>query len=60
MKKTNLSHSELLKYQPNRYPFLMIDVVTEVLPGEFAIGYKNLTYNFLVRIVRSIGTGNHF
>lgn len=45
MKKTNLSHSELLKYQPNRYPFLMIDVVTEVLPGEFAIGYKNLTYN---------------
>jgi 3-hydroxyacyl-[acyl-carrier-protein] dehydratase len=36
---------ELLEYQPNRYPFLMIDVVEEVVPGKFARGYKNLTWN---------------
>ena len=26
-------------------PFLMIDHVTEVIPGKFAKGYKNLTLN---------------
>lgn len=36
---------ELLEFQPNRYPFLMIDVVTDYTPGEFANGYKNLTNN---------------
>ena len=40
-----LGPSELLEYQPNRYPFLMIDVVEEVVPGEFARGFKNLTWN---------------
>jgi 3-hydroxyacyl-[acyl-carrier-protein] dehydratase len=40
-----LSPSELLEYQPNRYPFLMIDVVEEVVPGESARGFKNLTWN---------------
>ena len=40
-----LSNEELLRYQPNRYPFLMIDVVTDVVPGKFAHGYKNLTMN---------------
>ena len=36
---------ELLEYQPNRYPFLMIDRVTEVMPGRYAHGYKNLSMN---------------
>lgn len=36
---------ELQKYQPNRYPFLLIDRVTEVLPGKYARGYKNVTNN---------------
>ncbi len=40
-----LNPSELLEYQPNRYPFLMIDVVEEVVPGESARGFKNLTWN---------------
>jgi 3-hydroxyacyl-[acyl-carrier-protein] dehydratase len=40
-----LSPAELLEYQPNRYPFLMLDIVEEVSPGEFAKGYKNLTWN---------------
>ena len=41
----SLSAEELKKYQPNRYPFLMIDRVVSVSPGNFAKGYKNLTNN---------------
>lgn len=41
----SLSASELQLYQPNRYPFLMIDKVVDVLPGKYARGYKNLTNN---------------
>ena len=44
-KKFSLSAVELLEYQPNRYPFLMIDYVDEVVPGVSAKGYKNLTWN---------------
>ena len=44
-KKFSLDSVQLLDYQPNRYPFLMIDHVTEVIPGKSAIGYKNLTMN---------------
>lgn len=40
-----LSATELAEYQPNRYPFLMIDVVSDYSPGFFANGYKNLTNN---------------
>lgn len=40
-----LNSVELQEYQPNRYPFLMIDVVEEVIPGKSARGYKNLTLN---------------
>ena len=41
----SLNAEELKKYQPNRYPFLMIDYVTEVEPGKYAKGYKNLSNN---------------
>lgn len=41
----SLDAVELLKYQPNRYPFLLIDRVTEVLPGKYAVGFKNVTNN---------------
>ena len=41
----SLNSVELLDYQPNRYPFLMIDHVTKVIPGKSAIGYKNFTNN---------------
>jgi 3-hydroxyacyl-[acyl-carrier-protein] dehydratase len=33
------------EYQQNRYPFLMMDVVEEVVPGVSAKGYKNFTIN---------------
>ena len=45
VKGFSLNAIELLKYQPNRYPFLFIDCVTEVIPGVSAKGYKNLTNN---------------
>ena len=44
-KAFSLDAVELQKYQPNRYPMLMIDYVTEVLPGKYAKGYKNMTNN---------------
>lgn len=41
----SLDAIELQKYQPNRYPLLMIDYVTEVIPGVSAKGYKNVSNN---------------
>jgi len=40
-----LDGEELKEYQPNRFPFLMIDRVIEVVPGKYAKGYKNLSNN---------------
>ncbi len=45
MSPFSLDEKKLLLYQPNRPPFLMIDYVTEVLPGKYANGYKNLDKN---------------
>jgi len=45
MEAFSLDCIELQAYQPNRYPFLMIDHVDEVIPGVSAKGYKNLTLN---------------
>ena len=45
MKSFSLDSVQLLDFQPNRYPFLMIDYVTKVEPGKMADGYKNLTLN---------------
>ena len=44
-KKFSLNSVELQNYQPNRYPFLMIDHVDLVVPGVEAKGYKNFTNN---------------
>jgi 3-hydroxyacyl-[acyl-carrier-protein] dehydratase len=45
MEGFSLNAIELQDYQPNRYPFLMIDRVEHVVPGKSARGYKNLTLN---------------
>ncbi len=45
MKGFSLNCVELQDYQQNRYPYLMIDHVDEVVPGESARGFKNLTMN---------------
>ena len=36
---------EIMKLLPHRYPFLLIDRVTEVVPGESATGIKNVSMN---------------
>lgn len=41
----SLNSVELQEYQQNRYPYLMIDYVDEVIPGVSAKGYKNLSLN---------------
>ncbi len=37
--------SEILKYLPHRYPFLMVDRILEMEPGTRIVGIKNVTYN---------------
>ena len=36
---------EILKILPHRYPFLMVDRIISVVPGEVITGYKNVTMN---------------
>ena len=38
-----LSKKEILEYQQNRSPYLMIDYADEVIPGKSAKGYKDLS-----------------
>lgn len=37
--------SDIQKVIPHRYPFLMIDRIIEVVPGEKAIGHKSVSGN---------------
>ncbi len=36
---------EIREYLPHRYPFLLIDRVTELVEGESIVAYKNITIN---------------
>ncbi len=36
---------EILEYLPHRYPFLLVDRVTAIGPGNTIKGFKNLTMN---------------
>jgi 3-hydroxyacyl-[acyl-carrier-protein] dehydratase len=36
---------QILQHLPHRYPFLLIDRVTEYTAGKSLVGYKNVTYN---------------
>ena len=45
MEGFSLNCVDLQEYQPNRYPFLMIDHIEWVVPGVSAKGHKNLTLN---------------
>lgn len=40
-----LNIDEIMKIIPHRYPFLLIDQITELEPGKRAVGYKNVTVN---------------
>ncbi len=36
---------EILRHLPHRYPFLMVDRVLEIVPGERCVAIKNVTVN---------------
>lgn len=40
-----LNIDDIKKIIPHRYPFLLVDRIEEIIPGERAIGYKNVTAN---------------
>ncbi len=42
---THLSLEEIMHYLPHRYPFLLVDRILEIKPGEFIKGLKNVTFN---------------
>ena len=41
----NIGIEQIIQMLPHRYPFLMIDRVTEIIPDKSAIGIKNVTIN---------------
>jgi beta-hydroxyacyl-ACP dehydratase FabZ len=40
-----LYYQDIIKYLPHRYPFLMVDRITELEPGKRIVGIKNVTSN---------------
>ena len=40
-----LTIEQVMHYLPQRYPFLLVDRVTEIEPGKHIVGYKNITMN---------------
>lgn len=40
-----LSAEEIHKLLPHRYPFALVDRITEYVPGKYAVGIKNVTFN---------------
>ena len=36
---------DIMKMIPHRYPFLLVDRITECVTGEYCKGYKNVTMN---------------
>lgn len=40
-----LNTMEIMEMIPHRYPFLLVDRITECVPGKYSYGYKNLTMN---------------
>lgn len=40
-----LNNIEIQKIIPHRYPFLLVDKITELEPGKKAVGIKNVTVN---------------
>jgi len=36
---------EIMKFLPHRYPFLLVDKIIELVPGEKVVALKNVTIN---------------
>lgn len=43
--KISLDTMEIMEMIPHRYPFLLVDRITECVPGKYSKGYKNITAN---------------
>ena len=43
--KLSFDIMQIMEMIPHRYPFLLVDRITECVPGKYAYGYKNLTMN---------------
>ena len=43
--KTKYDINDIIKILPHRYPFILIDRILEVVPGESATAIKNVTVN---------------
>lgn len=43
-KKHSLTVKEICEIIPHRHPFLLLDYIEDYEPGEYAIGYKCVTY----------------
>lgn len=43
--KTVMNFQEIIKCLPHRYPFLLLDKVIELVPGESVVAIKNVTIN---------------
>ena len=42
---SKIDHLEIMKYLPHRYPFLLVDRVSDYEKGESIIALKNVTHN---------------
>ncbi|MCS6786967.1 MAG: 3-hydroxyacyl-ACP dehydratase FabZ [Thiobacillaceae bacterium] len=40
-----MDHNDILRHLPHRYPFLLVDRVLELVPGERVVAIKNVTLN---------------
>jgi len=40
-----LNYQDIIKLLPHRYPFLLVDRITELEPGKRIVGLKNVTAN---------------
>lgn len=40
-----LDINEIMNRLPHRFPFLLVDRIIEYVPGQYAIGIKNVTVN---------------
>ena len=40
----HLGISEIKEILPHRHPFLLVDYIEDYEPGEYAVGYKCVTY----------------
>jgi 3-hydroxyacyl-[acyl-carrier-protein] dehydratase len=43
--KQTFTVEEIHRLLPHRYPFALVDRITEYVPGKKAVGFKNVTYN---------------